>query len=83
MDFLTMCTEMGLCDLIPSRWHWIMPPVMLLLIIVIVGIPVARILHRAGRSRWWVIVAFLPLLNLLGLWLFAFARWPNLDRSPG
>jgi hypothetical protein len=55
---------------------------MLLLFVLIAGVPIARILRRAGRSRWWVILAFVPLLNLLGLWLFAFARWPNLDRSP-
>jgi len=82
MDMLTMCTEMGLCDLIPSRWHWVMPLLMLLLVILIVGVPVAHILNRAGRSRWWVIVAFMPLLNLIGLWVFAFTRWPSLERSP-
>jgi hypothetical protein len=25
-----------------------------LLMIILVGVPVANILHRAGRSRWWV-----------------------------
>jgi hypothetical protein len=36
-----------------------------------------NILHRAGRSRWWTILAFIPLLNLIGLWVFAFTRWPK------
>ena len=76
-----LCTGMGFCDLVPG-WHWAMPPIMLLLLIVIFGLPIARILHRSGRSRWWTIVAFLPLLNLIGLWMFAFARWPKLDRPP-
>jgi hypothetical protein len=35
------------------------------------------ILHRAGRSRWWTILAFVPLINLIGLWVFAFTRWPD------
>ncbi|MBX9775963.1 MAG: hypothetical protein K2Y71_16410 [Xanthobacteraceae bacterium] len=60
-----------------------MPPLMFLLFVLIVGVPIARILRRAGRSRWWVILAFVPLLNLLGLWLFAFLRWPTLDKSSG
>ena len=77
-----LCTGMGFCDLVPPGWHWAMPPIMLLLLIVIFGLPIARILHRSGRSRWWTIVAFLPLLNLIGFWMFAFARWPKLDRPP-
>jgi hypothetical protein len=83
MDFLAMCTEMGLCNLVPSGWLWVVPPVMFLGFALIYGVPIAHILHRAGRSRWWVIVAFLPLLNLIGLWVFAFARWPKVDRLPG
>ena len=59
-----------------------MPPAMLLLLIVIFGVPIARILHRSGRSRWWTIVAFVPLLNLIGLWVFAFPRWPKSDKPP-
>jgi hypothetical protein len=55
---------------------------MLTLLIVIFGVPIARILRRSGRSRWWTIIAFVPLLNLIGLWVFAFARWPKLDRPP-
>jgi uncharacterized membrane protein YhaH (DUF805 family) len=51
------------------------------LAIVLLGVPVARILHPAGRSRWWTLIAFIPLLNLIGLWVFAFSRWPTVDRS--
>jgi len=48
-----------------------------LLMIALMGVPVANILHRAGRSRSWTILAFIPLLNLIGLWVFAFTRWPK------
>jgi hypothetical protein len=51
--------------------------VMPLLMIILVGVPVANILHRAGRSRWWTILVFIPLLNLIVLWVFAFTRWPK------
>jgi hypothetical protein len=47
-----------------------------------VGVPVAAILHHAGRSRWWTVIAFIPLLNLIGLWVFAFSRWPPASRRP-
>jgi hypothetical protein len=77
-----ICTGIGLCDLVPGSWHWVMPPIMLLLLIVLFGVPIARILRRSGRSRWWTIVAFVPLLNLVGLWVFAFTRWPRFDKSP-
>src|ERR1700730_4946045 len=50
MDMMSICGSF--CDLIPSSWHWVMAIVMPLLFIVIVGVPVANVLYRAGRSRW-------------------------------
>jgi hypothetical protein len=63
------------------RMALVMAIVMPLLFIILVGVPVANILHRAGRSRWWIILAFVPFVNLIGLWVFAFTRWPNVERS--
>ena len=71
------CEQFGPCSAIPPEWHWVMAIVMPLLFILLVGIPVANILNRAGRSRWWTILAFIPFLNLIGLWVFAFTRWPK------
>ena len=71
------CEQFGPCSAIPPEWHWVMAIVMPLLFILLVGIPVANILHRAGCSRWWTILAFIPFLNLIGLWVFAFTRWPK------
>ena len=48
MDMMKMCG--GFCDLVPPEWHWVMAIVMPLLFIALVGIPVANVLHRAGRS---------------------------------
>jgi len=64
----------------PQEWLWLMPIVMPLLAIILVGVPVASFFHHAGRSRWWTVIAFIPLLNLIGLWVFAFSRWPVVDR---
>jgi uncharacterized membrane protein YhaH (DUF805 family) len=37
-----------------------------------------RILHHAGYSRWWALTQFVPVLNLIMIWIFAFADWPAL-----
>jgi hypothetical protein len=39
-----------------------------------------RILNRAGYSRWWLLTMVVPLLNLIMLWVFAFANWPTYER---
>jgi hypothetical protein len=76
-----MCQQFWPCSAVPPEYWWLMPIIMPLLAIVLLGVPVASILHRAGHSRWWTLIAFIPLLNLIGLWVFAFTRWPIVDRS--
>jgi hypothetical protein len=39
----------------------------------------ARVVRRAGFSPWWVLLALVPLVNLVVLWVFAYTRWPALD----
>jgi uncharacterized membrane protein YhaH (DUF805 family) len=39
-----------------------------------------RILNRTGRSPWWAVLMLVPILNLALVWLFAFVRWPRIDR---
>jgi hypothetical protein len=75
-----ICRQLWFCGAIPPEWHGFMPFLIPLLVITVIGLPVANVLHRAGRSRWWTVLAFVPLLNVLGLWVFAFARWPSVDR---
>jgi hypothetical protein len=38
-----------------------------------------RVVRRAGFSPWWVLLALVPLVNLVVLWVFAYSRWPALD----
>ena len=35
-----------------------------------------RIASRAGYSHWWALIILVPMLNVLMLWIFAFAIWP-------
>ena len=43
-------------------------------------LPFGQLLRRAGFSRWWLVLAFLPVINVIALWIFAYVRWPS-DRS--
>lgn len=48
--------------------------------LVLIGIPAAIILGKAGYSRIWVLLAFVPMVNLIALWIFAFSNWPALRK---
>jgi hypothetical protein len=41
-----------------------------------------RIVNRAGYSRWWLLTLLVPVLNLIMLWVFAFASWPVAASRP-
>jgi len=58
-----------------GAWHWLAVLVIALLLWAFVAI-FGRILNRTGYSRWWLLTIFVPLLNLIMLWVFAFANWP-------
>jgi uncharacterized membrane protein YhaH (DUF805 family) len=49
-------------------------------LVVYIWLPV-RILHRAGYSGWWVILAVIPLVNIIMVWIFAFSTWPATQPS--
>jgi len=44
-------------------------------------IPIAKVASKAGYSGWWCLLFLVPLVNLVMLWVFAFARWPNLKEG--
>ncbi|AXK63134.1 DUF805 domain-containing protein [Burkholderia anthina] len=50
-----------------------------LVLVAVVIYPYVRIVRRTGHSGWWVLTMFVPILNFIMLWVFAFARWPNVD----
>ncbi len=51
------------------------------LLLAIFLVPAVAILRRAGYSGWWALLCYVPLVNILALWIFAFARWPALERG--
>jgi hypothetical protein len=55
-----------------SIFHWII----VIIVLALYGVPAAKILGRAGYSKWWTIVFFVPVLNIVALWVFAYSRWP-------
>jgi len=56
-----------------SVWHLLI----LLLYAFLVCFPLARILKRLGVAGWWSLIALVPLVNLVALWIFAYSRWPR------
>lgn len=56
-----------------SVWHWII----VFGIVVPVAWAGAKILRRIGYSGWWVVLAFVWPLNVIGLCVLAWRRkWP-------
>ena len=60
-----------------SIMHWLV----VLIIASVYVIPVVKILQQAGYSGWWVLISFVPFGNIIGLWVFAFAKWPAVAAS--
>jgi hypothetical protein len=57
------------------------PLVMLGLVLAIVVVPAWRIISRTGHSGLWCLLMFIPLVNIVALWIFAFVDWPAIDRK--
>ena len=60
-----------------SIWHWILFAVFVALFLY----PIGRILARIGFSPFWSVIALIPLVNLVGLWIVALAAWPRDKRA--
>ena len=54
-------------------WHWIIVQFYIAIIVV----PCWRIVRKAGYSGSWSLLALVPLVNVILLWVFAFVQWPN------
>lgn len=49
-----------------------------LVVVILTIIAWIQILRKAGYSSWWILIAFVPLVNFLMFFVFAFSRWPVL-----
>jgi hypothetical protein len=56
-----------------SVWHW----TIFVISVALVLYPVGRILGRLGFSPFWSILALIPLVNLVALWVVALSPWPR------
>ena len=63
-----------------SIWHIIMFAVVVGLLLLVLIYPMGRILSRAGWSPWLALLWFVPFLNVILLWVFAFGEWPAVKR---
>ncbi len=50
--------------------------IILLGIIAIPFILFTPILRKAGFSAWWSLCFFIPVVNVVLVWVFAFIEWP-------
>jgi len=57
-----------------SIFHWII----VLVVLAVYLVPAVRIVQKGGCSGWWCVLLIIPLVNIVFLWIFAFARWPSL-----
>ena len=58
-----------------SVWYWII----FIIFVALVLYPIGRILRRIGFSPLWSVLAFIPIVNLIGLWVLALSNWPRRD----
>lgn len=56
---------------IDSMWHWLV-----IVMLFFFYIPAWRIVRKAGYHGALSLLLLVPVLNIVMLWVFAFARWP-------
>jgi len=45
-------------------------------------VAIIRILRRLGFSPWWVLLAFVPIANVIGLWNLSKMPWQAVKGAP-
>jgi Na+/melibiose symporter-like transporter len=53
-----------------------------LFVLIIAVIPFWRIVSKAGYNGAWALLMFIPLVNLIMLYVFAFNTWPTEQSRP-
>jgi hypothetical protein len=61
-----------------SIWQLLVIAVYILIFV----LPFWHIYKKAGFSPWLSLLMLIPLVNLIMLYVLAFAKWPSLARSP-
>ena len=58
--------------------------VLLIIFALVVFLPVlifGAVCRKAGFSKWSSILLIVPILNIALIWVFAYIKWPAIDRS--
>lgn len=47
--------------------------------------PLGRILRRTGHSGYWALLSFIPFINIVATWIWAYKSWdtekyPRIDK---
>ena len=50
--------------------------IIILLIVLIPYFVFSPAAKKAGFSKWWALLMVIPLVNIILVWVFAFAKWP-------
>ncbi len=48
-----------------------------LIYVFLVAVPACRLTRRLGFAGAWGLLALVPGLNVVGLWILAYAHWPR------
>jgi len=57
--------------------HWLF----FIIFVIAIIYPVGRILRRLGFSPLWSILVFIPLVNVISLWVLALTDWPSKENQ--
>ena len=55
-----------------SIWHWLV-----VIAFITIPIPIGRLLTMHGRHWAWSLLCFVPVLNIVFLWVWAFSKSPQ------
>jgi len=59
-----------------SIWHWL-----ILLAVIATFWGSVRIVRRSGRSGFWALLLFVPIVNAFAILWFSFTHWPAIERA--
>jgi O-antigen ligase len=55
---------------------------MFILLLALLGVPLWRIVKRTGLPPALSLLGFVPVANVIFIWVFAFTEWPALKHDP-
>jgi hypothetical protein len=68
-------------DMMGHWWYWSVSHwIVFIIFVALILYPIGRILGRLGFSPLWSVLTFIPIVNLIGLWVLALSNWPRRDQ---